>query len=147
MQIPDFPLREPQYFSTVKLFEYWQANSRVLIENQAFAEEQKFLGRQKVNEKITGYYLMGNATLKQLNILAGVRVEETEIVAQGSRTLPTSGPNNVLPAAGVNANSIEGVRAKYRSSPPIRTTAPIPSPICTYATRIPARLAGTHQLH
>ncbi len=113
MQIPDFPLREPQYFSTVKLFEYWQANPRVLIENQAFAEEQKIVGRQKVNEQITGYYLMGNATLKQLNILAGVRIEETAIAAQGTRTLPTSGPNNVLPA-GVNANSLEGVRAKYR---------------------------------
>jgi iron complex outermembrane receptor protein len=113
MQIPGFPLREPEYLSTVKLFEYWQANPQVLVENLAYAEEQKFLGRQKVNEKITGYYLMGNATFGKLNVLAGLRVEETDVVAQGSRTLPTSGPNNVLPA-GVNANSLEGVRAKLR---------------------------------
>ncbi len=112
MQIPGFSLREPTYFSTVKFFEYWQQNPHVLVENLAYAEEQRYLGKRKVNEQIRGYYLMGNATFSQLNVLAGVRVEETDIVAQGSRTLPTSGPQSVLPP-GVNANSLEGVRAKY----------------------------------
>lgn len=113
MQIPGFSLREPTYFSTAKLFEYWQRNPHVMVENLAYAEEQLYLGKRKVNEQIRGYYLMGNATFNQLNVLAGVRVEETDIVAQGSRTLPTSGPNSVLPA-GVNANSLAGVRAKSR---------------------------------
>ncbi len=112
-QIPGFNLREPTYFSTTKLFEYWQQNPRVMVENLAYAEEQKFLGKQKINEQITGYYLMGNASVRKLNILAGARVEETEIVAQGSRTLPTTGARSVLPP-GVNANSLEGVLAKYR---------------------------------
>ncbi|MGC4072951.1 MAG: TonB-dependent receptor [Nibricoccus sp.] len=112
-QIPDFTLREPEYISTVKLFEYWQAHPQVLVENLAYAEEQKFVGKRKVDEEILGGYLMGNATIKNLNVLLGVRVEQTDIVAEGSRTLPTSGPNNVLPP-GVNANSLEGVRAKYR---------------------------------
>jgi TonB-dependent receptor len=112
-QLSGFNLREPQYLSTVKVFEHWQANPRVLVDNLAYAEEQLYLGKRKVNEAITGYYLLGNATFRKLNVLAGVRVEETDIVAQGSRTLPTTGPRSVLPA-GVNANSLEGVRAKYR---------------------------------
>ena len=37
-QIPDFSLREPTYFSTVKLFEYWQQNPQVMVENLAYAE-------------------------------------------------------------------------------------------------------------
>lgn len=112
-QLPGLTLREPEYLSTVELFRYWQANPQVMVENLAYAEEQKFAGRRKVNEKIRSYYLMGNATFNDLNVLAGVRVEETDIVAQGSRVLPTSGPNSVLPP-GVNANSLEGVIAKYR---------------------------------
>ena len=113
MQIPGFNLREPTYLNTVTLFNYWQANPQVLVENLAYAEEQRILGRQKVNESITGYYLMANATLKKLNVVTGVRFEETDITALGSRTLPTTGANSVLPA-GVNANSLEGVRAKLR---------------------------------
>jgi iron complex outermembrane receptor protein len=111
-QLSGFNLREPQYLSTVKVFEHWQANPRVLVDNLAYAEEQLYLGKRKVNEAITGYYLLGNATFRKLNVLAGVRVEETDIVAQGSRTLPTTGPRSVLPP-GVNTNSLEGVRAKY----------------------------------
>lgn len=112
-QIPGFTLREPEYLSTVRLYEYWRANPQVMVENLAYAEEQKFAGRRKVNEQITAYYLMGNATLRDLNVLAGVRVEETDIEALGSRVLPTSGPGSVLPP-GVHANSLEGVIAKYR---------------------------------
>lgn len=112
-QLPDFTLREPEYLNTVRLHDYWRANPQVLVENLAYAEEQRFAGRRKVNEQITAYYLMGNATLRDLNVLAGIRVEKTDIEALGSRVLPTSGPNSVLPP-GVNANSLEGVIAKYR---------------------------------
>lgn len=109
MQIPGFSLREPQYFSTTQLWNYWQKNPQVLVENLAFAEEQRFTGTRKVNEKVRGYYLMGSGRFDRLNVLAGVRIEETDIVVQGSRVLP----NSVLPT-GVNANSLEGIRARYR---------------------------------
>jgi iron complex outermembrane recepter protein len=112
-QIPNYHLREPVYPSMVEIFEHWQTNPQVLVENLAYAEEQKFLGRRKVNEAIRAAYVMGSATFDKLNLLGGVRLEETEIVAVGSRQLPTSGPNSVVPP-GVNANSLEGVRAKYQ---------------------------------
>jgi TonB-dependent receptor len=111
--LPDFHLRETTYLNTHKLWQYWQANPHVLQENTAYAMDQWFQNRRKVDEEITGYYLMGNATFKKVNVLAGVRVEETDITALGIRTLPTSGPSSVLPV-GVHPNSLAGVLAKYR---------------------------------
>jgi TonB-dependent receptor len=111
--IPGFNIRETTYLNTVRLWEYWQANPQVLQENLAYNADQRFQTRRKVNERIRGYYLMGNATFDKWNVLAGLRVEETSITATGIRVLPTSGPNSVLPA-GVDPNSLEGVMAKYR---------------------------------
>ncbi|MBA3904391.1 MAG: hypothetical protein C0522_12100, partial [Rhodocyclaceae bacterium] len=112
-QIPGWSLREPTYFSTHELWKYWQANPQVLQENTAFALQQQFVGRQKVNEQVRGAYVMGSMTVKKLNILTGVRVEETDIVVHGYRVLPTTGATSVLPA-GVDANSLEGIRASHR---------------------------------
>jgi TonB-dependent receptor len=111
--LPDFHIREANYFSTTELFKFWERNPQVLVENKAYALDQWYQNRRKVNEQVTGYYLMGNATLKQLNILAGLRVEQTDIAATGIRTLPTSGAGSVL-APGVDANSVAGINAKYR---------------------------------
>ena len=111
--LPDFHLREPAYFNTASLWSYWQAHPQILQENLAYAKDQEFQNKRKVNERVTGYYVMGDATVKKLNVLAGLRIEKTDISALGIRTLPTSGPNSVLPP-GVNANSLAGVQAKYR---------------------------------
>jgi iron complex outermembrane receptor protein len=113
-QIPGWTLREPAYFSTTELFKYWQANPQVLQENTAFTAQQQIVGRQKVNEKITAAYVMANTTIKKLNVLAGVRVEKTEIKAEGYRVLPVTGATSVLPA-GVDANSLQGILASYRT--------------------------------
>jgi iron complex outermembrane recepter protein len=111
--LPDFHIQEATYLSTTELFKYWQSHPQVLVENKAYALDQWFQNRRKVNEKVTGYYLMGNATLKKLNVLAGLRVEKTDVEATGIRTLPTSGATSVLPV-GVDANSVAGIIAKYR---------------------------------
>jgi len=111
--IPGWNLREPTYFSTHELWKYWQANPQVLQENTAYRLQQEFVGRQKVNEQVRGYYFMGSTTINKLNILGGVRIEETDIVVNGYRVLPTSGATSVLPA-GVDANSVDGIRASYR---------------------------------
>lgn len=111
--LPDFHIREAAYFNTASLMTYWQAHPTVLQENLAYAKDQEFQNKRKVNETITGYYVMGNATIRKLNVLAGLRIEETDIKATGIRTLPTSGPNSVLPP-GVDANSLAGIIAKYR---------------------------------
>jgi iron complex outermembrane recepter protein len=111
--LPDFHLQEATYLSTTELFQYWKSHPNVLVENQAYALDQWYQNRRKVNEKVTSYYLMGNATLKKLNVLAGVRIEETDVAATGIRTLPTSGATSVLPP-GVHANSVAGINAKYR---------------------------------
>jgi iron complex outermembrane recepter protein len=111
--IPGWNLREPTYLSTHELWKFWQANPQVLQENTAFALQQQFVGRQKVNEQVRGYYVMGSTTINKLNVLAGVRIEETDIVVHGFRVLPTSGATSVLPP-GVDANSLEGIRASHR---------------------------------
>jgi TonB-dependent receptor len=112
-QIPGWTLREPTYFSTHELHKFWQANPQVLQENTAYTAQQKIAGRQKVNERISAAYLMANGTLRRLNVLAGVRVERTEIKAEGYRVLPVTGPTSVLPA-GVDANSLQGILASFR---------------------------------
>jgi iron complex outermembrane receptor protein len=112
--IPGFNLREPTYLSTTELFKYWQGNPQVLQENTAYTAQQKIAGKQKVNEQVSAAYFMGNATFNNLNALAGVRVEKTEIKAEGYRVLPTSGPTSVLPA-GVDPNSLQGILASYRT--------------------------------
>lgn len=111
--IPGWNLREPTYLSTHELWKYWKANPQVLQENMAYLTQQQFTGRQKVSEQVSGYYAMGSVTFDKLNVLAGVRVEETDIEVNGYRVLPTSGPTSVLPT-GVDANSVAGIQAAYR---------------------------------
>ncbi len=114
--IPGWTLREPTYFSAHEFYSYWESHPQILVENAAYAAQQRIVGRQKVNEKVRAGYIMANATVMKLNVLAGVRVEETDIKALGYRVLPTSGATSVLPA-GVNANSLEGILASYRFFP------------------------------
>jgi TonB-dependent receptor len=106
--IPGWTLREPAYFSAYELYKYWQANPQVLQENTAYTAQQQIAGRQKVNERITAVYAMANATFNRLNVLAGVRVEETEIKAEGYRVLSTALP------AGMDANSRDAILLRYR---------------------------------
>ena len=113
-QIPGFSIREPVYFSPNALYSYWQANPKILQENLPFALQQNIVGRQYVDEKITAAYAMGVFDIKRLNVLAGLRSEKTEIKAIGYRVLPVTGATSVLPA-GVNATSLAGIRASYRS--------------------------------
>lgn len=123
--IPGWSLREPTYFSTNELWEYWQANPQVLQENTAYAAQQRIQGRQKAVEKVKGYYFMGSVNINKLNVLAGVRIEQTDLKTEGWRSLPTSGATSVLPA-GVDANSLQGIllsvrplvsKSDYRSDP------------------------------
>lgn len=114
VQIPGWSIREPVYFSPNALYSYWQSHPQILRENTAFAAQQNIVGRQYVDEKITAAYAMGVFDIRRLNILAGVRLEKTEIKAIGYRVLPVTGATSVLPA-GVNATSLAGIRASYRS--------------------------------
>jgi TonB-dependent receptor len=111
--IPDFGLREPTYISTRKVFDYMVANPRAFLFNEAYAAQQRRTGFQKFKEDITAGYVMGAVTIQKLYVMGGVRFEETKDIAQGIRTLPTSGPKSVLPA-GVNANSLQAMGLIYQ---------------------------------
>ncbi len=103
--IPGWNLKEPQYFDTNALYNFWQDNPQVLVENQAYAEQQKIVGSQKVSEEVRAAYFMGNITLKRLNLLAGVRLEKTDIATTGYKVLS-------LPA-GLVKDTVEAIRATY----------------------------------
>ena len=126
-QMPGWSLREPTYLSTTELFKYWQANPQVLQENTAYSAQQRIAGRQKVNEQISAAYLMANGRIERLGVLAGVRMEKTEIRAEGFRVLPVSGAASVLPA-GVDANSLAGILASYRTLTTKANYTPDPFP-------------------
>jgi|CXWL01.1.fsa_nt_gi TonB-dependent receptor len=106
-----FNLREPSYFSSTLFRKYWEANPQVLQENLAYSKQQEFVGYRFVDEKVLSYYGMGNYTIRKLNVLLGVRVENTKIQAIGHRVLP----NSVLPT-GVDANSLAGIIATHRKT-------------------------------
>jgi iron complex outermembrane receptor protein len=112
--IPGWTLREPAYFSSHELYKYWQANPQVLQENTAYTAQQKIAGRQKVNEQVRAAYMMANGTFNRLNVLAGFRLEKTDIRAEGYRVLPVTGAASVLPS-GVDANSLAGILASHRT--------------------------------
>jgi iron complex outermembrane recepter protein len=120
-------LREPDYFDTNALWEYWQANPQVLQENTAYHEQQKFAGRQKVGEEITAAYAAANVTFDKLNVLTGLRVERTKLRTLTHRVLPifnsawetdgnpaTNNSPDAVNLSGVDSNSIEGIGQLYR---------------------------------
>ena len=113
MQLPNFGLREPTYISTRLVHDYMVANPQAFLFNEAYAAQQRRVGFQKFKEDITAGYFMGAVTIQKLYVMAGVRLEETKDIAQGVRTLPTSGPKSVLPA-GVNANSLQAMGLIYQ---------------------------------
>jgi TonB-dependent receptor len=114
--LPGLSIREPGYLSTRAIHDYMVANPQAFVFNEAQAANAERSNRREVNEQINAAYFMGNLTVARLNVLAGLRVEQTIIEATGIRTLPTSGPRSILvgPLAGVNANALPAVLAKYR---------------------------------
>jgi iron complex outermembrane recepter protein len=108
--IEGWTLREPDYFCSTCLFDYWQANPQVLQENLAYTRQQEFVGYRFVDEKIYAAYLMGNMTKGKLNALAGVRLERTDTVAIGHAVAPM--PTDLV-ARGVSPNSLEAIERTY----------------------------------
>ncbi len=113
---PGFHLREPTYLSTRAIHDYLVANPQSFVFNEARAAEAERANRRAVDEQVNAAYLLGNFSFDRLNVLTGVRVEQTLVEATGIRTLPTSGPRSILvgPLAGLNPNSLPAVRAKYQ---------------------------------
>ena len=107
LNIRGVDLREPTYFSMHELWKFWQDNPQVLVFNEAYNLQQFYAGRGKVNERVTAGYAMGSTTIGKMNVLAGIRIEETKIRTEGYRVDPKKLP------AGVNANSLAGIAATY----------------------------------
>ncbi len=53
-------------------------------EDVAFGSQNPLTGRQMLEERVTAAYLMGNTKLGRFSALAGVRVEQTDIEAEGA---------------------------------------------------------------
>ena len=60
------------------------ANPARWQEDVAFGSLNPLTGRQMLEERVTAAYVMGNAKLDRLSILAGVRVEQTNVEAEGA---------------------------------------------------------------
>jgi len=118
--IPGWALKEPEYLSTNALYRYWVENPQVLVENMAYAAQQKIVGSQKVDEQVKAGYFMGNATIKNLSILAGLRVEKTQIETTGYKVL-------ALPS-GMVKDSLEAILATYEpyTTSSAYTSSPFP---------------------
>ncbi len=72
---------------------------QAFVENVSNSYVQAFRSNQRVSEEIYGYYLLGNVKFGQLDVLAGVRVEETYVEGHGARQTGTINANTPLPDA------------------------------------------------
>ena len=103
-------------------------------EDEYYAAERKYVGTRSLNEEIGAAYFEGSARLGPLTLLAGVRVERTEVEGRGyiaSRNRTTSAERNADPEGaaardyagnftvnhGDYTDWFPGVHAVYRVTP------------------------------
>lgn len=77
-----YPARPFQ--STRAMVDDLHANPQLWEEDIAYRVQQNFTGRRSLKEDVLAAYLMGTVDLGQLSVLAGVRVEETDVSGTGA---------------------------------------------------------------
>ncbi len=89
---PEYGLGGVPFFHVGTIAQHLKDNPRQWVEDRYFGEMQKYAGTDGVTEEVTAGYLMGRTKLGALGVLAGARVEQTEISGYGyvaPRTFPT----------------------------------------------------------
>lgn len=72
------------FLDTRAMIDSLQANPGLFSEDHAYRVQQNLTGRQSLEERVTAGYILGNAQISQFSILAGVRVEQTDVSGSGA---------------------------------------------------------------
>lgn len=95
-----FGERSPnQWISPFQLAKFYAQTPGAFVEDVANTYDVAFRNDQRIEEIIWGYYVVGSVKLGGLDILAGLRVEETYVDGEGAK-------QNNAAAAGLAANSL-----------------------------------------
>lgn len=95
-----FGERSPdQWISPFQLAKYYAQSPNAFVEDVPNSYDVAFRNDQRIEEIIWGYYVMGSLKLGSLDVLAGVRLEETYVDGEGAK-------QNNAAAAGLVVNSL-----------------------------------------
>lgn len=108
------------WISPFQLANFYGQNPGAFIEDLPNTYDVAFRNDQRVTEKIAAVYAMGNVKFNKLDVLAGLRVEQTEVAGEGAVR------NNSWVPAGVNVNSLQGVIARLRRTKATNSYTPAP---------------------
>ncbi|ATC63967.1 hypothetical protein CMV30_08400 [Nibricoccus aquaticus] len=81
------------WISPFALADFSAIYPQAFVENVPNSYTQAFRNNQRISEEIFGYYVLGNVKFGKLDMLAGLRLEETYAEGEGARTEPAI-PNN-----------------------------------------------------
>jgi TonB-dependent receptor len=76
-------MRQGPWVDVLYVAQHKEDNPQLWAEDFSYKHAQKLLSRQDFREEIKSAYIMGNMQLNSLNILGGLRVEDTELVGNG----------------------------------------------------------------
>lgn len=102
------------WISPFQLANFYDIAPGAFVENVANTYNQAFRNTQRISEAIYGYYGAANVKIHRLNVLAGIRLEETYVEGEGARQTGTI--NASTPLADVMAR-LTRTRASTSYSP------------------------------
>lgn len=73
----------PMFETAALIRDYAPVDPTLWTEDVYFRESQKFINTRRVTEEVDGGYLMGRVRLGKFGVLAGARVERTEVRSNG----------------------------------------------------------------
>ena len=88
-----------QWISPFQLAKFYAQTPAAFVEDVPNTYDVAFRNNQKIEEVIWGYYLLGSTKLGPVDVLAGVRLEETYVDGEGAK-------QNNAAAAGLVVNSL-----------------------------------------
>ena len=77
------------WISPFALADLYTLYPQAFVENVSNSYVQAFRSNQRVSEEIYGYYFLGDVKLGKLDVLAGLRLEETYVEGDGARQTGT----------------------------------------------------------
>jgi TonB-dependent receptor len=83
-------MRQGPWVDVLYVAQHKEANPQLWTEDLSYKYAQKYLSRQDFREEIKSAYIMGNTQISSLNILGGIRVEDSALAGNGPITRLTA---------------------------------------------------------
>jgi iron complex outermembrane receptor protein len=108
------------WISPFQLAKFYGQNPGAFVENVPNTYDVAFRNDQRVTETISAIYAAAHVKVSKLDVLAGLRIEKTEVEGEGAIR------NDSWVPVGVNVNSLQGVMARLRRTSTANSYTPDP---------------------